>query len=145
MANRHLARSVVLQTLFEWDTTHTMPTGKQASAKNASDILARNVAEFGGEDVDQSFMDNLLAGVLAKKGDIDLVISKAAPEWPLDKITALDRNILRLGIYEMMYEIGEVPPKVIINEAVELAKELGSEKSYSFVNAVLGKIYDTKT
>src|SRR3989338_11549178 len=103
MANRHLARSVVLQTLFEWDTTHTMPTGKQASAKNASDILARNVAEFGGDDTDQPFMEGILKGVLAKKEDIDLVIEKAAPEWPLARIAPVDRNILRLGRYELLF------------------------------------------
>ncbi|OGG72530.1 transcription antitermination factor NusB, partial [Candidatus Kaiserbacteria bacterium RIFCSPLOWO2_01_FULL_53_17] len=116
MANRHLARSVVLQTLFEWDTTH-------ASERDARTILARNVAEFGGNDVDQSFMERLLFGVIAKRNDIDLVIGKAAPEWPLERIAPIDRNILRLGLYELLFsDRVQVPAKVAINEAIELAK-----------------------
>ncbi len=135
MANRHLARSVVLQTLFEWDTTH-------ASEADTRGILARNVAEFGGDDVDQPFMDNLLAGVLAKKPDIDLVIEKAAPDWPLDRIAPVDRNILRLGLYELLFaDRSQVPAKVAINEAIELAKTFGGDSSGRFVNGVLGAVY----
>ena len=135
MANRHLARSVVLQTLFEWDTTG-------ANEKDAATILARNVAEFGGDDVDQSFMDNLLKGVLAKKDDIDLVIGKAAPEWPLERIAPVDRNILRLGLYELLFaDRSQVPAKVAINEAIELAKTFGGDSSGRFVNGVLGAVY----
>ncbi|MDO8593818.1 MAG: transcription antitermination factor NusB [bacterium] len=135
MANRHLARSIVLQTLFEWDTTH-------ASETDARTILARNVAEFGGDDVDQSFMDNLLSGVLAKRDDIDLVIGKAAPEWPLERIAPVDRNILRLGLYELLFaDRSQVPAKVAINEAIELAKTFGGDSSGRFVNGVLGAIY----
>lgn len=135
MANRHLARSVVLQTLFEWDTTH-------ASDADAKTILARNVAEFGGDDVDQSFMDQLLAGVLAKRADIDLVIEKAAPEWPLERIAPVDRNILRLGLYELLFaDRSQVPAKVAINEAIELAKTFGGDSSGRFVNGVLGAVY----
>lgn len=135
MANRHLARSIVLQTLFEWDTT-------RSSEADARTILARNVAEFGGDDVDQSFMDNLLAGVIAKKPDIDLVIEKAAPEWPLERIAPVDRNILRLGLYELLFaDRSQVPAKVAINEAIELAKTFGGDSSGRFVNGVLGAIY----
>ena len=135
MANRHLARSVVLQTLFEWDTTH-------ASVADTSIILARNIAEFGGDDVDQSFMEHLLAGVLAKKDDIDLVIEKAAPEWPLERIAPVDRNILRLGLYELLFaDRSQVPAKVAINEAIELAKTFGGDSSGRFVNGVLGAVY----
>jgi N utilization substance protein B len=135
MANRHLARSVVLQTLFEWDTTHAKDT-------DAPDILARNVAEFGGDDVDQPFMDSLLKGVLAKKDDIDLVIGKAAPEWPLERIAPVDRNILRLGLFELLFaDRGQVPAKVAINEAIELAKTFGGDSSGRFVNGVLGAVY----
>lgn len=135
MANRHLARSVVLQTLFEWDTTHV-------SEKEALVILARNVAEFGGDDVDNPFMEDLLKGVLAKKEDIDLVISKAAPEWPLERIAPVDRNILRLGLYELLFaDRTQVPAKVAINEAIELAKTFGGDSSGRFVNGVLGAIY----
>ena len=135
MANRHLARSVVLQTLFEWDTTH-------ASERDARTILARNVAEFGGNDVDQSFMERLLFGVIAKRNDIDLVIGKAAPEWPLERIAPIDRNILRLGLYELLFsDRVQVPAKVAINEAIELAKTFGGDSSGRFVNGVLGAIY----
>lgn len=135
MANRHLARSVVLQTLFEWDTTN-------APNAEAPAILARNIAEFGGDDVDQSFMDNLLKGVLAKKEDIDLVIGKAAPEWPLERIAPVDRNILRLGLYELLFaDRAQVPAKVAINEAIELAKTFGGDSSGRFVNGVLGAVY----
>jgi len=135
MANRHLARSVVLQTLFEWDTTH-------ASEQDTFAILARNVAEFGGDDVDQPFMDGLLKGVLAKKDDIDLVIEKAAPDWPLERIAPVDRNILRLGLYELLFaDRAQVPAKVAINEAIELAKTFGGDSSGRFVNGVLGAVY----
>ena len=135
MANRHLARSVVLQTLFEWDTTH-------APEAEAKAILARNVAEFGGDDVDSPFMDSLLFGVLAKKSDIDLVIEKAAPEWPLERIAPIDRNILRLGLYELLFaDRAQVPAKVAINEAIELAKTFGGDSSGRFVNGVLGAVY----
>ncbi|MCR4334004.1 MAG: transcription antitermination factor NusB [Patescibacteria group bacterium] len=135
MANRHLARSVVLQTLFEWDTTH-------ASAKDSEIILARNVAEFGGDDTDHPFMESLLKGVLAKKEDIDLVIEKAAPEWPLERIAPVDRNILRLGLFELLFaDRTQVPAKVAINEAIELAKTFGGDSSGRFVNGVLGAVY----
>jgi len=142
MANRHLARSVVLQTLFEWDTTHALSAGRQASEKEAVNILARNVAEFGGDDVDQSFMDRLLLGTLAKKTDIDLIIEKAAPEWSLERIAPIDRNILRLGLYELLFaDRTQVPAKVAINEAIELAKTFGGDSSGRFVNGVLGAVY----
>lgn len=135
MANRHLARSIVLQTLFEWDTTH-------ASETEARTVLARNTAEFGGDSVDQPFMDSLLAGVLAKQKDIDLVIEKAAPEWPLERIAPVDRNILRLGLYELLFaDRAQVPAKVAINEAIELAKTFGGDSSGRFVNGVLGAVY----
>lgn len=135
MANRHLARSIVLQTLFEWDTTH-------ASDKDSQTILARNIAEFGDDDVDHPFTNQLLTGVLAKKDDIDLVIGKAAPEWPLDRISPIDRNILRLGLYELLFaDRSQVPAKVAINEAIELAKTFGGDSSGRFVNGVLGAVY----
>lgn len=135
MANRHLARSVVLQTLFEWDTTH-------ASAGEATEMLARNVTEFGGDDVDRPFMESLLSGVLAKQDDLDTVITKAAPEWPLERIAPIDRNILRLGLFELLFaDRSQVPAKVAINEAIELAKTFGGESSGRFVNGVLGAVY----
>ncbi|HQU07491.1 MAG: transcription antitermination factor NusB [Parcubacteria group bacterium 21-54-25] len=135
MANRHLARSIILQTLFEWDTTH-------ASLDSARDILARNREEFGGDDTDNPFMEKLLTGVLAKHGDLDLIIAKAAPEWPLEKIAPIDRNVLRLGLYELLFaDRAQVPAKVAINEAIELAKAFGGDSSGRFVNGVLGAVY----
>jgi N utilization substance protein B len=135
MANRHLARSVVLQTLFEWDTSSAPDTDAPA-------MLARNVEEFGGEDTDKTFMEQLLQGVLAKRADLDLVIEKAAPDWPLDKIAPVDRNILRIGLFELLFaDRTQVPAKVAINEAIELAKIFGGESSGRFVNGVLGAVY----
>jgi len=135
MANRHLARSVVLQTLFEWDAIH-------ASLKDTLAILARNIAEFCGDGADRLFMERLLTGVLAKKNDIDLVIEKAAPEWSIERIAPVDRNILRLGLYELLFaDRTQVPAKVAINEAIELAKTFGGDSSGRFVNGVLGAVY----
>ena len=135
MANRHLARSVVLQTLFEWDTSN-------ASDTDAPEILARNVEEFGGEETDKAFMEQLLQGVLAKRPDLDLVIEKAAPDWPLPKIAPVDRNILRIGLFELLFaDRTQVPAKVAINEAIELAKIFGGDSSGRFVNGVLGAVY----
>lgn len=135
MANRHLARSIVLQTLFELDTA-------QSGSINAQESLSRNVAEFGDGGADTTFMEGLLSGVLAKKSDIDLVIEKAAPEWPLERIAPVDRNILRLGLYELLFaDRTQVPAKVAINEAIELAKTFGSDSSGRFVNGVLGAVY----
>ena len=135
MANRHLARSVVLQTLFEWDSA-------RVPHEEVPAILARNAAEFGGSDTDKPFMENLLSGVLAKQPDLDLIIAKAAPDWPIDRIAPIDRNILRIGLYELLFsDRAQVPPKVAINEAIELAKIFGGDSSGRFVNGVLGAIY----
>lgn len=135
MANRHLARSIVLQTLFEWDTI-AAPDAK------AIEMLSRNIDEFGGDTTDRAFMDTLLQGVLAKKDDIDLIIGKAAPDWPLEKIAPVDRNILRIGLYELLFaDRAQVPAKVAINEAIELAKTFGGDSSSRFVNGVLGAVY----
>jgi N utilization substance protein B len=135
MANRHLARSVVLQTLFEWDTV-------RASDEEATSILARNAAEFGGSETDKPFMESLMSGVLAKRSDLDLIITKAAPDWPLERIAPVDRNILRIGLYELLFaDRAQVPAKVAINEAIELAKVFGGESSGRFVNGVLGAVY----
>ncbi len=135
MANRHLARSIVLQTLFEWDTTHV-------SEQESTSILERNVSEFGGDGADRVFMETLLTGILAKRADIDLIIAKAAPDWPLERIAPIDRNILRLGLFELLFaDRTQVPAKVAINEAIELAKTFGGESSGRFVNGVLGAVY----
>lgn len=135
MANRHLSRSIVLQTLFEWDLN-------DVEKKALSGILERNVEEFASNRADQPFMERLLDGVLQKQKELDLVIEKAAPEWPIDRISPVDRNILRLGLYELLFaDRDEVPAKVAINEAIELAKQFGGENSSRFVNGVLGAVY----
>lgn len=136
MANRHLARSVVLQTLFECDASQV------SDAATATAALARNIAEFGGEDVDRPFTERLLTGVIAKQSDIDTVIQKAAPDWPFERIAPIDRAVLRLGLYELLFaDRAEVPAKVAINEAIELAKTFSGESSGRFVNGVLGAVY----
>lgn len=135
MANRHLSRSIVLQTLFEWDFNHK-------SSSEALEIFIRNAEEFAPGMGDVSFMENLIKGVLEKQKDLDLIVEKAAPDWPIDKINIIDRNILRIGLYELLFsDRGQVPPKVAINEAIELSKTFGSDTSSKFVNGVLGAVY----
>ncbi len=135
MANRHLSRSIVLQSLFEWDLN-------ALEKKAVHDVLERNVNEFAPNKTDVPFMAKLLDGVMAKQSELDLVIEKAAPEWPIDRISPVDRNILRLGLYELLFsDRKEVPAKVAINEAIELAKQFGGDNSSRFVNGVLGAVY----
>ncbi len=137
MANRHLARSVVLQVLFERDSSPNKLTLDQAFGR-----LADYSQEFGARESDMPFMKNLLQTAIAKELEINDVITKAAPEWPLEKISAIDRNILRLGLTELLYaDRAQVPAKVAINEAIELAKTFGGASSGRFVNGVLGSVY----
>lgn len=136
MTHRHLFRSVVLQSLFEIDFK------KADSPDQVREIFERNIKEFAPDTKDISFMENLFKGVFSKKEQIDDVISKAASDWPLEKISIVDRNILRIGLYELLFaDKEEVPPKVAINEAIELAKSFGGENSGKFVNGVLGTVY----
>ncbi len=135
MANRHLSRSVVLQALFEWDFRN-QPTSE------VSAIILRDAKEFAPGLGDVSFMEELMRGILAKVPELDDIIVKAAPDWPLDKISPVDRNVLRLGLYELLFaDRDEVPAKVAINEAIELAKTFGGDTSGRFVNGVLGAVY----
>jgi len=135
MANRHLARSIVLQTLYEMDFRSYPDT-------EAPEVFSRNTEEFAQEIVDKGFMKELLDGVLKKRSELDLIITKAAPDWPLEKISTTDRNILRIGLYELLFaDAAQVPAKVAINEAIELAKSYGGEKSGKFINGVLGSVY----
>ncbi len=136
MANRHLSRSIVLQTLFEWDFAVSKDLGDE------EEMLARNIEEFGPGLDDEAFMKELFSGVVKKKSIIDEIIEKAAPDWPIEKISLVDRNILRMGLYELLFaDRSEVPPKVAINESIELAKKFGGENSSRFVNGVLGAVY----
>ena len=135
MANRHLSRSIVLQTLFELDFGGT-------SRNEAKVVLTNNAQEFAPGLGDFPFMESLLLGILGKQKDIDLIIGKAAPEWPLEKISVVDRNVLRLGLFELLFsDRTEVPAKVAINEAIELEKSFGGDNSGRFVNGVLGAVY----
>lgn len=132
MANRHLSRTVAMQSLYEWDFN---------SQKNdLALVTARNIESFAPGIDDTKFIYGLVDGVKLNIEEIDKVIEKTAPEWPLDQITVIDRNILRLGIFELQYA-KEVPPKVAINEAVELGKTFGGGSSGKFVNGVLGTLY----
>lgn len=135
MANRHLLRSVAMQTLFEWDFN--------AYADSKIDSIAeRNLKEFAPGLEDASFAKKLVKGVLKNRKKIDKIIEKVAPEWPLEQIAVVDRNVLRLSLYELLFEKkNEVPSKVAINEAIELAKTFGSESSGRFVNGVLGTVF----
>ena len=135
MANRHLSRSIVLQSLFEWDFTSCPPTGVE-------ELLVRNIEEFAPGLNDTTFMAELLRNIIAKQIELDLIIEKAAPAWPIDRISVVDRNVLRIGLYELLFgDRSEVPPKVAINESIELAKTFGGENSGKFVNGVLGAVY----
>lgn len=135
MANRHLQRSIAMQSLFEWDFQ-----GKRDD--KVDEIIGRNVSEFAPGIDEYALVESLVKGTLNNRPDIDALIEKCAPEWPLEQVTIIDRNILRLGIYELMYgNYEEVPPKVAINEAIELAKTFGGDSSARFVNGVLGTIY----
>ncbi len=135
MANRHLSRSVILQTLFEWDF-------KGSPDLEIGDMLLRNSNEYAPGLDDLPFMESIIENIVRKKEVIDEILKKAAPEWPIEKINIVDRNILRLGLAELLFgKHGEVPPKVVINEAIELAKTFGGESSSKFVNGVLGAVY----
>lgn len=134
MATRHLARTIVVQSLYEWDFYN-----RQADLEK---VVERNLREFGPGIDEPEFVWRLVNGVISHLPEIDKVIEKAAPEWPLNQIAAVDRNVLRLGIYELFYaDKKEVPPKVAINEAIEVAKNYGGPNSPKFVNGVLGTVY----
>lgn len=135
MASRHLARSIAIQSLYEWDF-------KNYNDGSLGEIIKRNIKEFGPGLKDEEFVNNLIQGVVEHRKELDNIIEKAAPMWPIDQIDMIDRNVLRLGLYELLYEDKqEVPPKVAINEAIELAKSFGGESSGKFINGVLGTVY----
>ncbi len=133
MANRHLARTVAMQSLYQWDFQ-----GKPK--KGVDDIVEFNLKEFAPDFDDKGFAQELVDDVIKSADKIDAIIVKYAPEWPLEQITNVDRNILRIGVYELKFS-DTVPSKVAINEAIELAKTFGGESSGRFVNGVLGAIY----
>lgn len=134
MATRQLCRSIVLQSLYEWDFYKQKP--------DLVKILERNLQEFGPGVDEPEFAWKLLNGVIEHKEEIDNIIEKAAPDWPLEQIAPIDRNALRIGLYELLFaDRNEVPPKVAINEAIEISKNYGGPNSGKFINGVLGTVY----
>jgi len=135
MASRHLSRSVAMQSLYEWDF-------KGRNDNLLPEIIEHNTREFAPGIEDEGFIKRLVMGPIERAAEIDKIIEKAAPQWPIDQIAMVDRAVLRLGIYELLFgNLDEVPPKVAINEAIELAKTFGGNASGKFVNGVLGTIY----
>jgi N utilization substance protein B len=138
-SNRHLGRIVALQSLYEYEF-------RKESADDSVDsdeILKRNLERYETAIDDTAFVETLVNGVLKEQSDIDSKIQPIAPDWPIEQIARVDRNILRIGIFELLHQAEVVPPKVAINEAVELAKAFGSDNSSKFVNGVLGTAYRT--
>src|SRR5581483_7511734 len=134
-ANRHLGRIVALQTLYEQDFRREV----NDPGLDLEDVLARNIARYEETIEDKAFIENLVRGVSGKETELDDIIRPVAPEWPIEQIARMDRIILRIGVYELLFEKG-VPPKVAINEAVELAKAFGGDNSSKFINGVLGTV-----
>ena len=134
MSNRHLARSIAMQSLFEWDFR-----GQPTAVLPA--MIEHNLQEFGPGLEEQDFAKKIVDGVIEHLSKIDEEITKFAPSWPLNQITIVDRNILRIGVYELKF-CNDIPPKVAINEAIELAKSFGGPASGKFVNGVLGSMFN---
>ncbi len=135
MSSRHFARSLTLQSLYEWDF-------RKRKKNELKKIIDRNIKELGASSEDVQFIQELTKGIFEHKSKIDKIIEKAAPEWPIEQITVVDRNVLRIGLYELLFgNRKQVPPKVAINEAIELAKAYGGESSGKFINGVLGTVY----
>ena len=135
MSSRHLSRSIAMQSLYEWDFSDQKEDLKK--------IVEKNIKEFGpGLENNDGFIWQLVTGVIQYLKEINSIIEKAAPQWPINQINIVDRNILRVGLYELLFGDKEaVPPKVAINEAIELAKGFGGESSGRFINGVLGTVF----
>ncbi|MDR0591293.1 MAG: transcription antitermination factor NusB [Candidatus Nomurabacteria bacterium] len=136
-SNRHLGRIVALQTLYEYE----FRVRSEDQSADIQEIMLKNIDPYENSLGDKEFVHELVNGVFEHLQDLDEKIQPMAPEWPLDQISAIDRNTLRIGVYELIYAKDTVPPKVAINEAVELAKAFGSDNSSKFVNGVLGTAY----
>ncbi len=136
-SNRHLGRIIALQTLYEFEFRRDSAD----ALANIDEILARNLERYSDTIDDKTFVEQLVHGVLKSAAKLDATIQPIAPDWPLDQIARIDRTILRMALYELLDMGDQVPPKVAINEAVELAKAFGSDNSSKFVNGVLGTVY----
>jgi N utilization substance protein B len=138
-SNRHLGRIVALQSLYEYE----FRTQSEDATATIDEILSRNLQRYETAIDDKTFVSDLVKGVIAEQDDLDEKIQPIAPDWPIAQIARIDRAILRIGLYELLHLASVVPPKVVINEAVELAKAFGSDNSSKFVNGVLGTAYRT--
>lgn len=138
-SNRHLGRIVALQSLYEYE----FRTQLEDASVDLDEILARNLERYEAAIEDKTFVGDLVKGVASKMADLDEKIQPIAPDWPIDQIARIDRTILRIGLYELLFLADIVPPKVAINEAVELAKAFGSDNSSKFINGVLGTAFRT--
>jgi N utilization substance protein B len=134
-SNRHLGRIIALQTLYEQDFRRDADDGNF----DLEEVLARNIARYAAQVDDKSFIEKLVRGVSAHEAELDTKLQPIAPEWPIDQIARMDRVVLRIGLYELDHD-ADVPPKVVINEAVELAKAFGGDNSSKFINGVLGTV-----
>lgn len=138
-SNRHLGRIVALQSLYEYE----FRVGSEDSSVDIDEILGRNLDRYETAIQDKQFVIDLVKGVIAEQADLDDKIQPIAPDWPIEQIARIDRTVLRIGLYELLHLTSIVPPKVAINEAVELAKAFGSDNSSKFINGVLGTAYRT--
>jgi N utilization substance protein B len=134
-SNRHLGRIVALQTLYEQDFRQECGD----TTFHLEEVLQRNLGRYKETIDDQAFIKRLVKGISEKDSELDAILQPNAPEWPIDQIARMDRIVLRMGLYELLYE-SETPYKVVINEAVELAKAFGGDNSSKFINGVLGTI-----
>jgi N utilization substance protein B len=132
-SNRHLGRIIVLQTLYEQDFRRA----SSDSSFNLDEVLDRNIERYKKMMDDKDFVVRLVKGITDQESDLDKQLTPIAPDWPIDQIARMDRIILHIGMYELLYE-KDTPPKVVINEAVELAKSFGGDNSSKFINGVLG-------
>lgn len=139
-ANRHLGRVIALQTLYEQDFRRDC----NDQTLNLEEILARNIARYQKLFEDHTFVEELVRGIDRSTKELDELLQPIAPDWPISQIARMDRVVLRMGAYELLHT-KDIPPKVVINEAVELAKGFGGENSSKFVNGVLGTLYKQQT
>jgi N utilization substance protein B len=137
-SNRHLGRIVALQTLYEYEFRHDDVTPVVVSS-----VIERNLERYKDEIGDVGFVGELVRGVISHLKELDERIQPLAPDWPLEQVARVDRTVLRIGMYELLYCKNTVPARVAINEAVELAKSFGSDNSSKFINGVLGTAYRT--
>ena len=139
-SNRHLGRIVALQTLYEQDFRRDV----KDTDFDLQEVMDRNIARYQEVLEDKGFIARLVEGTTEKQDELDAILGPVAPEWPIDQIARMDRSLLRMGIYELLYGNDDVPPKVVINEAVELAKAFGGDNSSKFINGVLGTVLKNK-